>query len=66
MKEVMRVFGIAYPQDRSKDALAKSVRNKGKKNPVSQKVHKALDNFFEPYNRRLADLLNDDKWLWKD
>ena len=25
-----------------------------------------LDEFFEPYNRQLAELLNDERYLWKD
>lgn len=25
-----------------------------------------LDKFFEPYNKKLAELLGDDRFLWKD
>ena len=67
MREVMGVFGIEYPKEgKNKDMMARNVINRGKKNPVSARVHKALDSFFEPYNKRLAKLLNNDKWLWKD
>ena len=29
------------------------------------KTRSVLDNFFRPYNQRLAEMLGDDKWLWK-
>ena len=65
MKGVMDVFGIEFEKDdKISDVNKANVVNKGKKNPVSEKVIKALDNFYAPYNQRLAKLLNDDKFLW--
>ncbi|XP_067931262.1 uncharacterized protein [Watersipora subatra] len=40
------------------------VINKGKKNPVWRSTLEMLDNFFAPYNRRLSELLGDEKWLF--
>ena len=61
----MDVFGIEFEKDdKISDVNKANVVNKGKKNPVSSKVIKALDNFYAPYNQRLAKLLNDDKFLW--
>ena len=33
---------------------------------VFQETQDMLKTFYEPYNRRLRDLLDDDKWLWND
>lgn len=33
--------------------------------PMSKKTHKWLTNLFKPHNRELAEMLGDDKWLWK-
>ena len=64
MSKVMEAFGIEYHPDKYLKAQAENILNKGKKNPVANDVMKALDDFFMPYNRRLAKLLNDDKFLY--
>ena len=60
----MDAFGINYKPDQYLNKQADNVLNKGKKNPVAADVVKALDDFFMPYNRRLANLLNDDTFLY--
>lgn len=64
MMRVMRHFGIEYHHSAFLDEQADKVENKGKKNPISSRVLKALDDFYMPYNKRLAKLLNDDKFLY--
>lgn len=64
MKKVMGFFGIKYVSNVYNKAQAASISNKGKKNPVADHVKKALDEFYEPYTRRLAKLLKDDKFLF--
>lgn len=58
----MEFFDVKFNESTAK--LAQKVRNKGKKNEVSPKTLKMLDDFFQPYNQRLASLLGDDKWLF--
>ena len=53
-KKVMDAFGIDYKPDPYLNKQADNVLNKGKKNPAAADVVKALDDFFMPYNRRLA------------
>ena len=43
---------------------SKKQRNAGKKQDVSPETLKLLDEFYKPYNERLAALLGDNKWLY--
>jgi len=45
--------------------LDEAVENKGVKNTVWTSTLTHLDEFFRPYNRRLAQLLGDEKWLFR-
>ena len=63
IKSVMRFFDVKFNE--STAVLAKRVKNKGKKNEVSAKTLKMLNDFFHPYNQRLASLLGDKKWLFE-
>ena len=58
-------FGLPFKRTSGLAKEADNVLNRGNKNPVSDKVIQALDDFFMPYNKRLAKLLNDDKFLYK-
>lgn len=64
IKKVMDVFGVEYQDSKYFNGQSKKISNKGNKNPVSEDVIQALDDFFMPYNQRLAKLLNDDKFLY--
>lgn len=44
----------------------KDVANQRAYEPMLPHTKQILDDFYEPFNRELADLLGDDKWLWKD
>ncbi|XP_067931515.1 uncharacterized protein [Watersipora subatra] len=57
-------FGVKF-QDRMKVRDKNGIVHHGKKNPVWISTLKLLDDFFMPYNRRLATLLGNDKWLFK-
>ena len=37
-----------------------------KQGPMLKKTRDMLDDFYRPYNKRLADLLCDDKFTWED
>ncbi|XP_067949068.1 carbohydrate sulfotransferase 15-like [Watersipora subatra] len=63
VKSLMSFFGLTF--QKSKSDLQEHVRNIGSKRPVWNKTIDMLDNFFKPYNERLAKLLNNDKWLFK-
>ena len=43
---------------------AKEQRNTGEKQDVYPETLKLLDEFYKPYNERLAVLLGDNKWLY--
>ncbi|XP_067942547.1 carbohydrate sulfotransferase 15-like isoform X2 [Watersipora subatra] len=45
-------------------AAEKKIVNAGIKNPVLPSTQQLLDDFYEPYNRQLSQLLGDDKWLF--
>lgn len=62
INQVMNYFGLQF--QKSSKYLAQEVRNTGIKNEVWPKTLKLLDDFFKPYNIRLASLLKDDKWLF--
>ena len=59
----MKFFNV--PFEASSTSLVKEVTNKGKKNDVWPQTVKLLDDFFQPYNERLASLLGDKKWLFE-
>ena len=45
--------------------LANQVKNVGVKvKPVHQKTIDLLDDFFQPFNNELAEMLGDDKWRY--
>ncbi|XP_067930546.1 carbohydrate sulfotransferase 15-like [Watersipora subatra] len=57
-------FGVKF-QDAMKVRDGNGIVHHGKKNPVWISTLKLLDDFFMPYNQRLATLLGNDKWLFK-
>lgn len=61
---MMRFFGVDFETSTSTEKMSKEVMNKGKKNPLSDKTIRALDDFYRPYNKRLAELLNDKRYLY--
>ena len=65
MKKVMSAFGINFDSSYNQQKQANNILNKGKKNPVSERVIRALDDFYMPYNKRLALLMNDDTFLYQ-
>ena len=69
MKEVFKFLELSPLTD---DQLAKAVSSQhinersSKKNPMLPSTRKLLQEFFKPFNEKLAKLLNDDRFLWKD
>ena len=61
----MDKFGIDFKDSDYLRYQAREVLNKGKKNPVSNAVVQALDDFYTPYNQRLAKLLNDKRFSYE-
>ena len=61
----MDKFGIDFKDSDYLRYQAREVLNKGKKNPVSNLVVQALDDFYTPFNQRLAKLLNDKRFLYE-
>ena len=58
----MDFFELPFQETSGK--LANHVQNTGKKNKVLPETIKMLDQFFQPYNERLASLFGDKKWLF--
>lgn len=47
--------------------LVSQVRNKNtKKKEMLPETRQILEEFYRPFNEKLADVLNDKRWLWKD
>ena len=42
----------------------KNVQKKKKVEPMWEKTKVLIDDFHRPYNRKLADMLNDKRFLW--
>lgn len=63
--EFMKFFGKTLQVTEEELKTSKKQRNTGTKSTVLPETTKLLDKLYEPYNLRLAMLLNDDKWLYK-
>jgi len=63
MNEVSQFFNFSISKVTIEDK-SKKKSNVGNKNSVFKSTLQLLDNFFKPYNKRLADLLGDEKWLF--
>ncbi|XP_067930642.1 uncharacterized protein [Watersipora subatra] len=57
-------FGVDVPDGQYERKNHQQVLNRGRKKAVWKSTLEMLDNFFAPYNRRLAELLRDEKWLF--
>lgn len=64
MNEVSQFFNLSIGNKMIEEKSKKNV-NVGNKNPVFDSTLELLDDFFKPYNERLAVLLGDEKWLFK-
>jgi len=64
VKMMTKKFNITY-QEEMFEVTNKSIENVGTKNPIWRSTLEMLDEFFLPYNQRLAQLLGDDKWLFQ-
>ncbi|XP_067951406.1 uncharacterized protein [Watersipora subatra] len=68
MKRIYNFVGVSAngPNNPSKSFQKKKLNNAGySSKPVLQKTKNLLKQFYIPCNVELADLLNDNKWLWK-
>ncbi len=41
-------------------------KNSDKYQKMKPETRKLLSDFYAPYNKKLAQLLGDDRWLWQD
>lgn len=64
LNTIMDFFGLELPAE-VLEVDTKNITNKGSKNDVWPETVAMLDEFYEPYNKRLANLLHDGKWLYK-
>ena len=62
--KVMKHFGLPFQTARNSEHKHQAVLNKGTKNAVSDLVMHELDDFFEPFNQRLVQLLGEEKFLF--
>lgn len=61
----MRFFGQQLVVSDEIVDSAKKQRNTGNKSEVLPDTVKLLDDFYRPYNRKMARLMKDDKWLYE-
>ena len=52
--------------DELDDMGMKNVQKKVKPEPMWEKTREILNQFYGAYNQKLASMLNDDSFLWKD
>lgn len=65
LKRVLDYMDVPSEKRRIKRDESDQVRNKASYvKPVLQKTKDILDHFYEPFNQKLAELLNDEKWLY--
>ncbi|XP_067951568.1 carbohydrate sulfotransferase 15-like [Watersipora subatra] len=65
MKEILSFVGLSESGLRNVNQLKKSAKNAIKfPKPVLKETDQMLDDFYRPFNKELADLLSDDRWLW--
>ncbi|XP_067950807.1 uncharacterized protein [Watersipora subatra] len=64
-RQLNQFFGLTLPEKIINSLSSKNRQNVGSKNPVWASTRRLLDEFYAPYNRELAHLLDDDKWLFK-
>ena len=66
MSRVTDFLQIAnYPPSKAKDFLARKVnRQKAIAEPMLEDTRQLLQQFFAPYNRKLSELIGDDRFLW--
>ena len=60
----MKHFRLPFQMTHNTQIDGQAVLNKGKKNAVSEFVIRELDDFFDPFNKRLARLLGDEKFIF--
>ena len=68
MRSITDFLGI---KEVSRDIAAKLLHRRENKSPMPEltmltRSFKLLDDFYHPYNRELAKLLNNDRFLWED
>ena len=64
-QKFMAFFGHSIDvNDRKILETSKEQKNTGTKRDVFPETLKLLDEFYKPYNERLAVLLGDNKWLY--
>ncbi|KAG2441828.1 hypothetical protein HXX76_003436 [Chlamydomonas incerta] len=69
MQTVIDFLAMRQPVDKEWDVImAMKTRNKNsdKYKPMLPETREMLEAFYRPYNERLAHVLNDDRWLWRD
>ncbi|KAG2451726.1 hypothetical protein HYH02_003506 [Chlamydomonas schloesseri] len=69
MQTVINFLAMRQPSDKDWDVImAMKTRNKNsdKYKPMLPETRAMLEEFYRPYNERLAHVLNDDRWLWRD
>ncbi|PNW71586.1 hypothetical protein CHLRE_16g660390v5 [Chlamydomonas reinhardtii] len=69
MQTVIDFLAMRQPADKEWDVImAMKTRNKNsdKYKPMLPETRAMLEAFYRPYNERLAHVLNDDRWLWRD
>ena len=60
----MKHFRLPFQMTHNTRIEDQAVLNKGKKSAVSEFVIRELDDFFDPFNKRLARLLGDEKFIF--
>ena len=72
LQEIFQFLGMSHLSDKKIDEIQQIVRHEqtllhsNSEMLLSSPIKKQLRAYFRPFNERLAELLNDDKFLWDD
>ncbi|XP_025093899.1 carbohydrate sulfotransferase 15-like isoform X1 [Pomacea canaliculata] len=65
MRRIFQFLGLEMPDTKTMDLIkGMAVSNKGKSAAMLNKTKLILDNFYRPYNRRLAQIMKEKRYSW--
>ncbi|GFR45882.1 hypothetical protein Agub_g7335 [Astrephomene gubernaculifera] len=69
MQAVIAFLDMRQPSQQEWDkimTMATRNKNSNKYKPMLPETRALLESFYKPYNERLAHILGDERWLWRD
>lgn len=64
LNRVLDFMDIPLSRRKLEKNQTNQIFNQAKQKPFLQKTKVLLDSFYQPYNKKLSELLDNDKWLY--